>query len=207
MNNLEDRLAALSDHPVAAPPESTVNTVLNSGRRALRRRRVARGTTGAVAALAVAGAVAWGFTGGENPSTPTVAHRPDAAIQLVAYHGDQLPGYTVKSVPKGYVLQGISSSVLDVAEAGDNSPLDSFIGKITVMLNDEPGSAEGTPVTVNGQAGHLVVHEDGVQVLTYSDGSHNVAVQAWSNVHITADQLVQFAEGVTVLPGAQVGHG
>jgi hypothetical protein len=32
-------------------------------------------------------------------------------------------------------------------------------------------------------------------------------VQAWSNIHISPDQLVQFAEGVTVLPSAQVGHG
>jgi len=206
MNNIEDRLAALSDQPVAAPPQSTVNTVLSSGRRALRRRRVARGTTGAVAALAVAGAVAWGFTGGENPSTPTAAHRPDAAIQLVAYHGDQLPGYTVSSVPQGYVLQGISSSVLDVAKAGDTSSLDSFVGKITVMLDEQPRPAEGTPVTVNGHAGHLA-NQDGVQILSYGDGSHNVVVQAWSDVHITPDQLVQFAEGVTVLPNAQVGHG
>jgi hypothetical protein len=127
-------------------------------------------------------------------------------FELTAYRGRQLPGYTVKWVPRGYVLQGISGSVLDVAESGDHSSLNTFVGKLVVMLNDHPGPATGTPVSVSGHPGRID-DQDGVLILTYSDGTHNVDVQAFSNIHISRDQLVQFAEGVTVLSGAQVGHG
>ena len=226
MNDLENRLAALADHAGPAPSEATVTAVLHTGRRALRRRRLARGAAGAIATLTVAGAVTWGVTGNQHSARPAAQQRPSATpgttaptqlhasdhagpgrpvIQLVSYHGSQLPGYTVRTVPKGYVLQGISSSVLDIAKAGDTSSLDTFVGKITVMLNEQPGTV-GRPVTVKGHPGRLD-NQDGVQILTYSDGGHNIAVQAWSDVHVTADQLIKFAEGVTVLPAAEVGHG
>jgi hypothetical protein len=61
-------------------------------------------------------------------------------------------------------------------------------------------------VSVSGHPGRID-DQDGVLILTYSDGTHNVEVQAWSNIHLSRDQLVQFAEGVTVLPSAQEGHG
>ena len=109
-------------------------------------------------------------------------------------------------MPRGYVLQGISGSVLDIAESGDHSPLDSFDGKLVVMLNDYPGAATGTPVSVSGHPGRIN-DQDGVLSLIYSDGTHNVEVQSWSNIHLSRDQLVQFAEGVTVLSSAQEGHG
>jgi hypothetical protein len=37
--------------------------------------------------------------------------------------------------------------------------------------------------------------------------SRRFEVQEWSNIHLSRDQLVQFAEGVTVLSSAQEGHG
>lgn len=193
--------------------------------RATRRRRRGLVSAAAVAALGVAaiGLLPYAFASGSNSrapqalshnavthtaSTATKQHTSStaSALQLVAYRGKQLPGYTIKEVPQGYVLQGVSDSVLDVARYGDHSSLNYFGGKLVVMLNDYPGPADGAPVSVNGHPGKID-DTDGVQVLTYSDGTYNVDVQAGSNIHISRDQLVQFAEGITVLPTAQVGHG
>lgn len=215
MSDLLSRLESLRDAPPAAVDDEVVASDLNRARRALTTRRRRRLAVAGVAMAAVTiGAASSAFAlhsqhpqpaaGTSLARTPVSSKAP--AVQLVGYHGRQLPGYSVKAVPRGYVLQGISGSVLDVAEAGDHSSLDVFVGKITVMLNDEPGPTTGVPVTVNGHPGR-VSDQDGVQVLTYRDGPHNVEVQSWSNIHITRAQLVQFAGGVTVLPGAEVGHG
>lgn len=149
-----------------------------------------------------------GSTSASSASTSTA---PDSTpiqggITLVAYQGNQLPGFTVTRIPAGYVLQGISQAVLDVSRKGDHSSLDSFVGKISVTVNDAPGPDEGQVVSVNGHLGRIR-NEDGVQLLTYNDGMHDVEVQAWSDVKITPAQLVSFAEGVTVLATAQTSHG
>jgi len=211
------RLAALHDGPLAAIDDAAIASDLRRGHDAqITRRRRRTGAAGAATLGVVAiGSLSYALASGGNSRAPqaiaprtAVTRTPSTVptIELAAYRGRQLPGYTVRQVPKGYVLQGISDSVLDVAESGDHSSLDTFIGKLVVMLNDHPGSTAGAPVSVSGHPGHIV-DTDGVLVLTYSDGTHNVEVQAWSNVHISRDQLVQFAEGVTVLPNAQEGHG
>jgi hypothetical protein len=220
------RLAALHDGPPAAVDDAVIASDLRRGRdaRVTRRRRRAGAAGAAALGIVAVSSLSYALASGGSPrapqavtphtvvthtpgnaaSTPTPTSRP--AFQLTAYRGRQLPGYTVKRVPSGYVLQGISGSVLDIAESGDHSSLDSFDGKLVVMLNDHAGPATGTPVSVSGHPGRID-DQDGVLILTYSDGTHNVEVQAWSNIHLSRDQLVQFAEGVTVLPSAQEGHG
>jgi hypothetical protein len=216
------RLAALHDGPLAAVDDAAIASDLRRGRDARvtrRRRRVGAAGAAALGVVAVSSLSYALASGGSSREPQAVASRTvvthasgkatsrsTPAIQLLAYSGRQLPGYTVKRVPKGYVLQGISGSVLDIAESGDHSPLDSFDGKLVVMLNDYPGPTTGTPVSVSGHPGRID-DQDGVLILTYSDGTHNVEVQSWSNIHLSRDQLVQFAEGVTVLPSVQVGHG
>ena len=216
------RLAALHDSPLAAVDDAAIASDLRRGRDALvtrRRRRAGAAGAAAIGVVAVSSLSYALASGGSSRPPQAVAPRTvvthtsgkatstsTPAIQLLAYGGKQLPGYSVKRVPKGYVLQGISGSVLDIAESGDHSPLDTFVGKLVVMLNDHAGPATGTPVSVSGHPGRID-DQDGVLSLTYSDGTHNVEVQSWSNIHLSRDQLVQFAEGVTVLPSAQEGHG
>jgi hypothetical protein len=224
------RLTALHDGPPPAIDDAAIVSDLRRGHDALTARRRRRTGVASAAALGVVavGSLSYALGGSGDSRAPQAAasrsaitHTPGSAaptttkqgtstttstIQLTAYRGSQLPGYTVRQVPKGYVLQGISGSVLDIAKNGDHSSLDSFDGKLVVMLNDYPGPSTGTPVSVNGHPGRID-DQDGVLILTYSDGTHNVDVQAWSNIHISRDQLVQFAEGVTVLPSAQEGHG
>jgi hypothetical protein len=216
------RLAALHDGPPAAVGDAVIASDLRRGRdaRVTRRRRRAGAAGAAALGIVAVSSLSYALASGDGSRAPqavaprtVVTHTPGnatststPAFQLTAYRGRQLPGYTVKRVPSGYVLQGISGSVLDIAETGDHSSLDSFDGKLVVMLNDHAGPATGTPVSVSGHPGRID-DQDGVLILTYSDGTHNVEVQAWSNIHLSRDQLVQFAEGVTVLPSAQEGHG
>jgi hypothetical protein len=216
------RLAALHDGPPAAVDDAAIASDLCRGRDARVTRRRRRAVTAGAAAFGVVAvsSLSYALASGDGSRAPqavaprtVVTHAPGnaaststPALQLTAYRGRQLPGYTVKRVPSGYVLQGISGSVLDIAESGDHSSLDSFDGKLVVMLNDHAGPATGTPVSVSGHPGRID-DQDGVLILTYSDGTHNVEVQAWSNIHLSRAQLVQFAGGVTVLPSAQVGHG
>jgi hypothetical protein len=216
------RLAALHDGPLAAVDDAAIASDLRRGRAALvTRHRRRAGAVGAAAIGVVAvSSLSYALASGGSPRASQAAaprtvvthasgkatSTSTPAIQLLAYSGKQLPGYSVKRVPKGYVLQGISGSVLDIAESGDHSSLNTFDGKLVVMLNDHAGPATGTPVSVSGHPGRID-DQDGVLILTYSDGTHNVEVQSWSNIHLSRDQLVQFAEGVTVLPSAQEGHG
>jgi hypothetical protein len=233
MPDLMTRLAALHDAPLSPVDDVVVASDLRRGHAALINQRRRRGALAGVAAL---GVVAIGSlshldaSGGKQrtppqaiqasagtstlvPAAPTSilasqhASRSVPLLELVAYHGKQLPGYTVERVPKGYVLQGISGSVLDVAAAGDHSSLNLFGNKLVVMLNDHPGPQDGERVTVNGRQGRFRADENGTRTLTYNDGTHNVELQVWRNIKISRDQLVSFAEGVTVLPGAQEGHG
>jgi hypothetical protein len=231
MPDLMTRLAALRNGAPGGVDDDAVASDLRRGHAALitRRRRRAGAASAATLGIVAVGSLSYALGGSHDSRVPqaagphmaaasplpskhasAAAKQPTAAtgpaIELAAYRGRQLPGYTVREVPKGYVLQGVSASVLDISEQGDHSPLDTFVGKMVVMLNDHPGPADGEAVSVSGHPGHID-DQEGVLALTWSDGAHNVEVQAWSNVHISRDQLVKFAEGITVLPNAQEGHG
>jgi hypothetical protein len=237
MSDLINRLAHLHDGVPTGVDDAVVDADLKRAHAALvsRRHRRMAVAGAATAAVVTAGSLSYAATAGHggtrskvaDPATPTTTsasaattassapaatstsaaatHGTAPGLRLAAYTGAQLPGYTIKTVPAGYVLQGISGSVLDIAAKDDHSDLDTFVGKIVVMLNDTD-ITEGKPVSVNGHPAHLD-DQDGVQLLRYDVGDRHVEVQAWSNVHITADQLITFAEGVTVLPNAEVGHG
>lgn len=224
MNDLMSRLSALH-HESPAPDEATVTADVRRGRRAVRRHRAVRGITGGAVALAVAGtAVAVHGSGG--PTMPE-ASGPDTtissggsngtAIHLVDYAGPQKPGFTVRTVPEGFVLQGVRPTVLDITRPGDASSLYSFAGKVVVMLQSQDATFErvGTKVSVNGRPGYIHGDPGGddaadgstrpgedvgtATTLEFLDGSgHDVLVQAWDDLGLTDQQLVQLAEGITV---------
>ncbi len=225
MSNLVNRLSALHVEDPSSVTDAVVAADLERGRQARSSRRRRRSVVAGVASVglvALSSAAYLASTEHRSGATraaassvvvpPTVAPTVASSvampttIELVAYHGNQFPGYTVKTIPAGYVLQGSSAATLDIAKQGDRSALDSFVGKIVVMLNDRPGTDVGELVSVNGRPGRIVT-EDGVLTLSYSDGVHNVQVQCWRNIRITKAQLVHFAEGITVLKNAQVSHG
>ena len=208
MNDMNERLHDLKSLDLQDRVSDTeVAADLLRGRSALRQRRLRWTSTAAVAGVAVA-AVA-GAIIGTRSAAPAQRHQTrTASIRLVAYTGEQQPGFTVTTVPAGYVLQGAQPTSLDIAPADDHSSLDAFTGKLVVMLQsvDAKPDDSGTPVTINGQAGYIR-HGDVATVLEYTDGTHDIVVQSWNNIHLTDDQLVQFATGITVTAAVQATRG
>jgi hypothetical protein len=208
MNDLIDRLSALSLE-TAAPSDATVAADVRRGRRARLRHRAVRGATGGVLALALGGTALALHTG--DGAAPEASQRTsDSGIHLVDYTGPQQPGFTVQTVPEGYVVQGVRPNVLDITKPGDTSSLNSFVGKIAIMLqsNDATFRKVGTQVSVNGRAGYIHDEPGVATSLEFHDAAgHDVIVQAWDDLGLTDDQLVQLAEGVTVSSAAVASDG
>jgi hypothetical protein len=205
MSNVVDQLAGLGVAVEQPAPDDIVRSDLLRGRAAQRRRRFRRGVTGlgATAAVAVA-AVA--FTTGQPTPAPGPA---STGLNLVAYTGTQLPGFTVGKVPEGFVLQGSNSYSLDIAQPGDKTPLEAYEGKLVVLLQskDQGAIPDGKAVEVNGRPGTITKFDPTAAQLFYSDGSHKIVIQAATKLGLTDEELVEFATSVTVTAKAQASHG
>lgn len=213
LDDLTGRLQRLDTQPSATTDEAVRRDLLRA-RGAARRRAARRFTAG----IGVAAVTAVGVTlvvsnqGTPTDEPPTIAQpsqTPDATVDLVAYTGAQQPGFVVTKVPEGFVLEGATPFNLNVARAGDTSGLDVFEDKLVVMLESSSVTTppEGTPVEVGALDGWLRNTEGGTWTLTYDDGAHRVVVQAWKTLGLTEDQVIEFAEGVTVTAEAQAGVG
>jgi hypothetical protein len=219
MSDINELLARTARSVEAAPSDETVEADLRRGQAALRRRR--RGWAIryilAVSAL-VATAVVAGNVGGSHDSIQlgTGAGNGSAgsngmpSVRLVAYHGEQLEGFTVDQIPDGWYLQGSNAFDLTIAPEGDESSPDAFEGKLVVMLLSSSAPQQlpqGEPVKVGNEDG--VVSTGEADVLTYvDDAGHFVQIEAWHRaLGWTTDQLVTFAQGVHVTADAQAGVG
>jgi hypothetical protein len=199
--------------PAAVAPEpGVVEADLARGRAALavaRRGRIYRRACAGVAALAVAGA-AVAMTVATSASGPASSSR----VQLVAFSGDQLPGFTVSEIPQGWHLStSVSTALCITPDDGsvNDDPYD-FEGKLCVLPQsvDELGLGPGDPVTVSGEPGH-VDGADGpagsLQLRYITTDGHTVDVQSPIALHWTDDQIVAFAQGVQVTGHIGVTHG
>lgn len=151
--------------PEVPPTREDVNSDLDRGRRALRRRRTLQkiaAATFAAAALAAGVTIATN-TGAPAPTTPSAGRDPGSvsvpATRLVAYTGTQPKGYTIDKVPDGWEIQADTTHALILApkNALDQDP-QSFVGKIGIMLQskDQDGPPKGRKVEVGAAAGVLV---------------------------------------------------
>jgi hypothetical protein len=205
---------------------------LARGRQLLHRRR--RAVLSAAAAGAAGVAVVALVVANAGPSAvghPAAATRPSGAVHpsaaahpsghplttapasvaLVAYNGEQAPGYQVAKVPKGWVIQGGNPFVLTIAAAGNpDKNVNTFIGKLVVMLQSQDAtdpSGPGRPQQVAGRPGHFDVQGD-TQMLTYQDAKgHWIVIQAPVSLGWDSSVLAEFAAGVQVLHNAQPGRG
>jgi len=172
MNDLRDHFQEIAG-PISTPSHDQIAADLTRGRRALRRRRVVQACTGSafgVAALAAAIAVATSTSAPTAPEDRVVAGA--AAVQLVAYKGEQPKGFTVDKVPDGWFVQTSELGFLTVAPEKAKNPgpgvnpsadpvydKNSFIDKIVIMLEskDQSGpSREGKAVKVGNHEGVLL---------------------------------------------------
>lgn len=236
MNDLMDRLHRLGD---AQPTtDETVRRDLVRGRGAARRRALRVGTAGfTVAAIAGVG-VAIAVTADPQPADQPSATGPSASgppasgpsatgpsgptsapsdsgststerTKLVAYTGEQEPGFVVTKVPEGFVIEGASPYNLNVARPDNLTGIDSFEDKLVVMLESQSatGTPQGSPIKAGSLDGWLDSVEGGTQVLTYDDGDRRVVIQAWKTLGLTDEQVIEFARGVTVTADAKAGLG
>jgi hypothetical protein len=216
----------------AGPDPHVVDSDVVRGRRALRRRRTARGAGALVLVTAAAGVVRAAGPADEPSRTvappPATLVEPSAApsslpastppatrapgVKLVAFTGRQPSGYTVEYVPSGWEIQGANAFALVIAPKGfpDQHP-DSFEGKIVVMLRsrDDTGEPVGTPVKVGTGTGYVNRAEESfATVLTYRDTRGNwVQVQVPPSLRWNDQQVARFGEGVTVTRHAEPGRG
>ncbi|GIF12003.1 hypothetical protein [Actinoplanes teichomyceticus] len=233
MTNLREQLAGLAGTPIETTT-AQADADLARGRGALRRRRAVQTAAGSAFAVAVA-AAAVAFTTAGNPTdaAPIAGAVPATAVaapttgsfQLVAYTGKQPAGFSVDRVPAGWEVQGIDEYSLvlapegakprnSAAPLGDTADTDpnSFVGKVAVMLQsvDEKGTPSGERVQVGGLAGTLVKKEgnrDGRTLYVPQPSGVNLQVQVWDGIGWSAEQIVEFAEGIHVNTNAKPGRG
>jgi hypothetical protein len=210
LNDLNDRLSALAKPPGQRPSADVIAEDLRRGAAALKRRRARRASFGAAVAMATLGVsvavLGHPGLGDPAPKEQTKASRSTGgALALVAYHGKQLPGFKVRQIPAGYVLQGSTANVLAISKPGDHSSVDDFRQKLVVTVTADTAAERihGARIEVGGHQGALRTGHDGVTMLQYRSGKHLVNVQAWSNVRLTREQVVRFAEGITVTGHAE----
>jgi hypothetical protein len=226
MSDIEQLLRQSAKSSEVTPSPDVVEADILRGRTAwrLRRRRQAVwssvGSTVA-AAVVVGSAIVVGGVGGsdgagESPEAgprAVPAQTPKSEVQLVAYDGEQPNGFVVELVPEGWYIQipDHPQYSLTIAPEGDTTSPDAFVGKLVVTLQSKdvgPGVPQrGDPVEVNGRPGVVSAGGD-ADLLTYDygDGIY-VDVQAWHDLGWTDEQLVTFAEGVTVTADALAGVG
>jgi hypothetical protein len=148
-------------------------------------------------------------TPAKAPAKVKVRHQA-TAIKLVAYHGTQLHGFTVDSVPQGWFLSTSTPYALLIDPDGSkDSDSSVFVGKLAVLTSsvDEHGLGKGTRVTVNGQKG--VISDQGPDglMLSYNTDRFGIDIQAPAQLHWTDSQLVAFAQGVHETGDAVQSHG
>ena len=220
MSTVKDMLELALDDTTAAGQVADPAGDVARGRALLRRRRLA--VASGVAAAATAGALVPVILGtGAAPSHPIVGSSHPAvsttpvkngqgSIKLVAFTGDQVPGYQVAEVPEGWVIQGGTPFALVIGAKGDpDTNVDSFTGKLVVMLQSRDASppTSGQSDPVNGHPGFLDVQGD-TQILTFQRAdSRWVVIQAPTSLGWDAAKLAQFASGVQVLGNAQPSRG
>jgi hypothetical protein len=189
-----------------------------AGRRLLRRRRLAG--AGGVAAAVAAGVLVPLTIHGGGPVSATAPVRPPVttvpatpgprSIALVAYVGDQPPGYRVAELPSGWIVQGGDAFALVIAPKADtDTNPDSYTGKLVVMLQsmDAGIPTAGVSQPVDGRPGRLDVQGD-TQMLTFqrADGRW-VVIQAPTSLGWDGSMLAHFAAGVQVLDNARPARG
>jgi hypothetical protein len=205
VNQILDDLSRLRGTTDQSVPDDVVRRDLARGRAALTRRRARRVVSG-IGATAAAAVLTVSVISAQSQSDP---QPKSSGVDLVAYTGTQLPGFTVAKVPEGFVLQGANEYSLDIAKPDDHSSIDDYRGKLVVMLQsrDATGTPTGKHVEVNGRPGTISTYDPTAKQLYYSDGTHDIVVQAPPELGLSDAELVEFAAGVTVTTEAVAGVG
>jgi hypothetical protein len=225
MSDIEDVLRSLSHLGTSPPaaPEIVAADVARAHRAATRRRR-RRFSTTLVGAVVVGAAAALGphlIAASTDSGRVTIPSGP----KLVAYTGEQPTGFKVSTVPDGWQLvvadrsafvlgpPGASASTgganaTDGPQPAGNATSLSLRDRIAVSLQLRrtiPDSSQTRPVDINGRSG-MLGHPlaapnrlSDTRWLSFPSGHEGyVLVQVPASLGISDDQIITFAEGITV---------
>ena len=208
MNDLKELLErALTDgHGPARYAHADAAGDLARGKRLLRRRarnRVLAASAAAVVVAAVAVPVALHGSPGQGA----------VQVKLVAYTGAQPPGYVVKEVPAGWVIQGTNAYALTIAPANDTDKNpDSFLGKLVVMQGEfstaDAASDGWVATTAGGRTAYFNPGQAGGGTVTagfviQQAPGRWLTIQAPASLGWTEAQFKEFALGITILATAK----
>jgi hypothetical protein len=211
--------AATPDVPA---DQAVVAADVARGHQAVSRRRQKRIGFAAAAVAAVAAlAVGAGQLGPTADNQSTVAGSSGvnaAALQLVAYTGEQPAGFKVTTVPQGWTV--ISSNAFEFVvappgkETGGGPSAGPSTGPAPVMYDDRiavfmlgdsppPKDSHSENVNINGKEGKLGTFPKGrtspdARWLMFPSDKGTVMVQVPDSTGLTNDQIVSFAEGISV---------
>lgn len=218
-------LAHLTAVTGSAPSDDTVAADVARGRRAASTRRRVLVTAGSVTAAA-AGVIAF-TVGATSPIQHTAAtagqstiaisqdsgleadsaqQRGTLAVRLVSYSGQQPAGYHLAKIPAGFTVETSDQHNLILAPNGLDLPappsgMVDYTGRIVISQQESFAYdlAQRT-VTINGHPA-LIALSNGANPATevrFTTGDHTVTIQIAYPITLTDQQIVEFAENVTV---------
>jgi hypothetical protein len=202
-----------------------------------RRRIAGSSVVAAVAAVMVGATQLTQVGGSRPPAADgsSATTQQAARVQLVDFTGTQPAGFKVSTVPAGWRVISSNETAFVVAPPGADTStsvtdpaggqLFSFEGRIAVMLQGMsrlPSDSPATKVSINGRDG-LLGHARtpaakagqssrdaamGALWLIFPDAAGNkVLVQVPTSLGLTNDQIVRFAQGITVTSQAHSSGG
>ncbi len=218
-----DALERLSQAVTAAPPSpETVAGDIARGHRALTRRRRRRACSAASAVVIAAVALVTANASQAGHIAPPASAGSRAAqtsgVRLVAYTGAEPAGFTVSTVPAGWQVVSSDRAAFVLAPPGASTAeptgdgtVVSFVGRLAVMLQSMSRLPAGVPVTtitINGRPAQLGPYDESGQNrarwLIFTDtAGHKILVQVPASLHLSTDQIIRFAQGITATSQVQ----
>ncbi|MGV9350644.1 hypothetical protein ACWDSD_39055 [Streptomyces spiralis] len=224
MQDMIDALGALRGTNAQIPASGdAVAADLERGHRALiRRRRRIAGVS--VAAVGMATAIAVAVVGplGESgssvatkraaqPSASSGHSKTSIALELTAYTGVQPAGFKVDTVPAGWSVRSSDKYAFVAVPPGTGNGAN-YTDGIAVFLQGEsvlPDDSPVTKVSINGKDGQLGFSGGReAKWLIFPDAAgHKILVQVLPKLGLTDEQIIRFAQGITVTSHARAARG
>ncbi|SDT74833.1 hypothetical protein [Actinoplanes derwentensis] len=220
MTDVQDILRNLSVAPGQSGPEVVAADVARGRQAASRRSRRRFAFAGAFVAVAVAATAGVGqFGGSADPSgssqaAPASQPVVPARLKLVSYTGAQPVGFKVSTVPDSWLVVSSDTSGFVVepptrgelpGDAGGGLSLEGRIAVSLQGLSHFPDESPIKKVDINGRTGELghPLEAPGklsdTRWLFFPDASgKSVNVQVPGDVDLSDEQVIDFAEGVSV---------
>jgi hypothetical protein len=201
--------------PTGPVGDEIVQQDVSRGQAAVQRtRRRQAWAAGGIGGLALAAVIAGSVLANTLPTSdiqalPTsdpISGTTQPVMELVSYTGAQPDGFHLGTIPAGFAIETSDQNTLTLAPIGEGAGTSSegpggYTGKIVISKNGSfDYNRDLREVTINGQPALIALTDDvdpatEVQFVT---GDHTVNIQIWNSMLLTDEQIVDFAESITV---------